>query len=114
MRISDWSSDVCSSDLTVPSPRSQRGLNSRWTWPQPGRPTGLLPIGIGVTTSDGFTQSKVQPENTVNALVDPAGLAPIAPIHCTSGSGDRQSTRLNSSQQSAYRLPSSAYTKKQF
>src|SRR3546814_3700829 len=68
MRISDWSSDVCSSDL-------------------PGRPTGLLPIGIGVTTSDGFTQSKVQPENTVHALVDPAGLAPIAPIHCPSGWG---------------------------
>src|SRR3546814_1121240 len=105
MRISDWSSDVCSSDLASGSPCSGDTVNRTGArrmidlhyWPTPNghkitmflEETGLdyriLPVNIGA--GDQFKPDflKIAPNNRMPAIVDhdPAE--------------DRKSTRLNSS-----------------
>src|SRR3546814_5296844 len=97
MRISDWSSDVCSSDLVQTSaadPREREGIRRTGVlgkhsykarqpskvparWPLPGRPP---PAGI---------------ERTIRA--NGRHMPAMDIRHCTEADLDRKSTRLNSS-----------------
>src|SRR3546814_9290474 len=109
MRISDWSSDVCSSDLARP-------VDDRCHPPEgapgSGQPAqkGHVPRRIGHTK--GGLSSKL------HAVSDGKGRPPILPLsegqmsHYKGSADDRcldrKSTRLNSSKSSASRMPSSA------
>src|SRR3546814_11690058 len=74
MRISDWSSDVCSSDLSVRNIRSSRCLEDQPTCPrlQPLRPYGGQTARRGgrsggspkVETAIGVFEKQYRPENT--------------------------------------------------
>src|SRR3546814_7271815 len=98
MRISDWSSDVCSSDLPLPAR---------------GRPTGffvlLPPLRRQGRAGEGLRQRRRLPEGSVRAVTTPS-----QPPPAFAGGGakarnnamdfsrffidrDRKSTRLNSS-----------------
>src|SRR3546814_9515040 len=100
MRISDWSSDVCSSDLFPDAERPDRTAAAR---PVLGR---AVPAGAG----DG-----VPPDL---ARLSPAGVLPALEralrglrraVARGNRVGDRMSTRLNSSHYFASRMPSSAF-----
>src|SRR3546814_1764492 len=106
MRISDWSSDVCSSDLPAymgigPVPATANAL----------RRAGLTVADLDVIEANeafaaqacavsrelGFDPAKVNPNGSGISLGHPIG-----------ATGDRKSTRLNSSHYCASRMPSSA------
>src|SRR3546814_3450121 len=98
MRISDWSSDVCSSDLKIISqlPRDQKIIfgPDRHLGAYLNRVTGrdmLLWPGACIV-HEAFSETE---------LLKLKAQHPDAPV-------DRKSTRLNSSHQCASRMPSSA------
>src|SRR3546814_10848427 len=109
MRISDWSSDVCSSDLQRP---------------------GALRCQFPLEMDDALSQRHgIRPEAPLDkhdpAITDQhhaAATRPIAritherrrqhPFQPEPDDGDRKSTRLNSSNSSASRMPASASNKK--
>src|SRR3546814_1728010 len=108
MRISDWSSDVCSSDLLPPSPENERfrdnpvELEAVLTRAQ----ARLAAAGIttasdlGTTTADWMLYRRFGDEGRLHlrlsALADGLGvLEQVAPLRPTPR--DRKSTRLNSS-----------------
>src|SRR3546814_1426331 len=126
MRISDWSSDVCSSDLFAYGPKNSKQLLLFNHDPaEPGPPPALLgyypPQGYRVTDAvwlgddrlmtlnrrvtiyDGFTAKL--------AMVDISGLKPGKLVHAEELATlrrDRKSTRLNSSHSCETRMPSYA------
>src|SRR3546814_1817085 len=51
MRISDWSSDVCSSDLSCPSTNSRAAFSPLSSEKSPGRMPGLRSLAIFVIAS---------------------------------------------------------------
>src|SRR3546814_2784774 len=117
MRISDWSSDVCSSDLfdhherwaNVPSHRALAMLR--------GRNEEILMLEIEVDADDVSTLKPAEKMIADAFAIPVSGTAADAWLlevaQCTwrvklSFSLDRKSTRLNSSHQCATRMPSSA------
>src|SRR3546814_4758833 len=103
MRISDWSSDVCSSDLRRIIESLNRPLrptvafheqgHCQEDWRRCGRQSDADPhvTALRETPFEGSTYI-VEARKVWRALL----------------SGDRKSTRLNSSHYCAYRMPSSA------
>src|SRR3546814_5589237 len=114
MRISDWSSDVCSSDLPVPMPPSVSSPVARATVPRDRAATdGTLPIDSARVVDD---ESALHWDWRCDVLVvgfGAAGASAAIAAHesgaktliverfdgggATARSGDRKSTRLNSS-----------------
>src|SRR3546814_7061248 len=103
MRISDWSSDVCSSDLRITAridTRDERGASD---------PTLVTPVIDRVGTGDAFAAGVLDGLWSGKSLTDAAkhGLALAALKHGLHGDfapfsrsmldRDRKSTRLNSS-----------------
>src|SRR3546814_1719483 len=114
MRISDWSSDVCSSDLLLPQQRSERPLPIRAI--DPPTHVVLIPQTIIPTPPAPTPPTPTKPETPSHRTVAapqpvPAPLpAPLAPMPvkvaitapavtklAIETTGDRKSTRLNSS-----------------
>src|SRR3546814_8525807 len=84
MRISDWSSDVCSSDLAFSADqKSSHGFPPRRPAPEPPLPSSLR-----------WKRKSVSKERRRYTPLEP--------------SQDRKSTRLNSSHSCASRMPSFA------
>src|SRR3546814_7372864 len=87
MRISDWSSDVCSSDLAVAS--------------SPGKDVAAVALGVSDAVATPVPPPVPSPESATDEASD--GLAPGDMEHDVADSGiadgplDRKSTRLNSS-----------------
>src|SRR3546814_5296180 len=100
MRISDWSSDVCSSDLGTLPIDSARVVDDEsalhWAWR-----CDVLVVGFGAA---GASAAIAAHESGAKTLIverfDGGG--------ATARSGDRKSTRLNSSHSCASRMPSIA------
>src|SRR3546814_8992686 len=104
MRISDWSSDVCSSDLPTPGPITPVVIEA--PAPRPS-PTPVLPsvwgrseiVGLAVAASDALTSGKPLPDLANQAVGQRLDL--VIPFGCAGpaeeSSQDRKSTRLNSS-----------------
>src|SRR3546814_7745930 len=119
MRISDWSSDVCSSDLH--EPRGPGVVRVRRHRKAEGR-------GAGVVNLDEIPPAVVGAEDAAVMLaphrlrrggagreavrVLDRGVVDAVGRH-VGGGEDRKSTRLNSSTQCGSRMPSSAVKKKQ-
>src|SRR3546814_4902870 len=105
MRISDWSSDVCSSDL----------LNLASNGTLSGTPTASGTFNVTVTATDANSQT-AEHAYTLTIAVATLSVTPAAVPAGTVGvaysqdfsTGDRKSTRLNSSPYCAARMPSSA------
>src|SRR3546814_5603703 len=96
MRISDWSSDVCSSDLAQAQPGGKEAVAAMFC----DKPGDALVVGLrgcGAESQSDFGQAQLE------QAISPAALAVIIPL----GRGpredfdlaiiDRKSTRLNSS-----------------
>src|SRR3546814_8521902 len=76
MRISDWSSDVCSSDLDTSHPRPRQGLNARGTWrwtpPRGDRQNAKFHTATGSHLS--YREGRFwQPDVTVDTVVVDGG-----------------------------------------
>src|SRR3546814_9405432 len=102
MRISDWSSDVCSSDLMSTARHHVLGTNAgqsiaRYTINASG--TGFSEVWNFYDSFSGFS---VKDANAKSRLL------PIWATHSATVNTDRTSTRLNSRHYSAYRMPASA------
>src|SRR3546814_4572529 len=101
MRISDWSSDVCSSDLTgamiISLGNEYAGIFAN--------DDGLADDLIAAGKASGDQLWRFPLGDAYNKLIDSpiADMKNIGPRY-----GDRKSTRLNSSHSCASRMPSSA------
>src|SRR3546814_8904301 len=98
MRISDWSSDVCSSDLGKPKPAgpvadpgaaSMAGTMSK-------TPAGRTAIAGWMRESDPRVSAQLFYDDMTTDLRGELGQIP-APVTLLYGKEDRKSTRLNSS-----------------
>src|SRR3546814_19782059 len=79
MRISDWSSDVCSSDLAT------RAIRSPQT-PAICRPTAVLPVNVTLSTRESRTRASAASLPAGSTLPPPSG-NPAQPRHsATTGS----------------------------
>src|SRR3546814_3225256 len=122
MRISDWSSDVCSSDLVLGVVHRQPLADI--VEGDPDLPVLLLdcrvrllqldfhalPVGDVADRADDPFHPTIRAATAYRAIEHPPP-APVAVPHPVFGREevvDRKSTRLNSSHQCASRLPSSA------
>src|SRR3546814_5194160 len=94
MRISDWSSDVCSSDLALPRD-PPRPPQRRAAHRPPGRPRELLPRcpELG-RRRDADARLPARSQHPGRAPPARPGALPLAVLQ---GREDRKSTRLNSS-----------------
>src|SRR3546814_10609231 len=108
MRISDWSSDVCSSDLVLILAVFGAAAGAigaaTFGWPEFAGSV-LLALSIVAVTSFGT--------DIVETLFKYASMLIYAVyalflVFALTSFGDRKSTRLNSSHQSASRMPASA------
>src|SRR3546814_7566008 len=121
MRISDWSSDVCSSDLKILSHTpiahlSPTSLAAVHYFSEAGKlafadrdlylaDPDFVDVPVKGLLDDGYLALRaglIKPQATIGRAPagDPVGLKAIR--------GDRKSTRLNSSHYCASRMPSSA------
>src|SRR3546814_9623758 len=104
MRISDWSSDVCSSDLSIAGQFALGRLIRR-----------LQCFGFHLATLD-LRQDSAIHDAALAALLqqpdyaerEPAERAPTLHSLIAGAPVDRKSTRRNSSHECAHRMPSSA------
>src|SRR3546814_5896871 len=109
MRISDWSSDVCSSDLEIP----YHGCARSRQWPDEGL---LRSVGDSQSHADRRPSAQhrhcrhlratdnAYPKGTAKRVVRSDGRG----RRRTATLADRKSTRLNSNNYCANRMPSSA------
>src|SRR3546814_5018906 len=106
MRISDWSSDVCSSDLVFPMPVSVRDsdrvlglLSSKTHKVEKGE--GRVKEHLVLTRYNPARVAKgemLSIDDVKEILAIPLlGVVPESPAVLTSSNADRKSTRLNSS-----------------
>src|SRR3546814_4227943 len=115
MRISDWSSDVCSSDLPAPQAAQAAVASS------PGKDVAAVALGVSDAVAMPVPPPVPSPESATDEASD--DLAPGDMEHDVADRGiadgpldaprplvdlglDRKSTRLNSSHSCAYRMPS--------
>src|SRR3546814_2373929 len=61
MRISDWSSDVCSSDLLSSFPATPHAFRSRYPLPRPRRP--VLAVGAARVEADRGLLRRIDPRD---------------------------------------------------
>src|SRR3546814_7772505 len=123
MRISDWSSDVCSSDLLAGDTGFARGLELLAAAPEDEGIAALQAHDLlaGLCLADDQRVDPVLPHRVAAALLgdaDPLDVRRDQGEHARAdqsvandqiGAGhDRKSTRLNSSHYSATHMPSSA------
>src|SRR3546814_9708162 len=102
MRISDWSSDVCSSDLSTSEEQAARTLYrslfpSFPSFPAPlaeAAPAGTVAGPIG---ADPTPVALVQDALRAAVVVAPVGAVEAVQAHRSAAARDRKSTRLNSS-----------------
>src|SRR3546814_5888903 len=113
MRISDWSSDVCSSDL----PQSAITAPCEQADPFGDESSALSPLALALRGSSGFDLAadvRLDSERDPDDAADDSSTAAQAtitniPAELTAlVQRDRKSTRLNSSHECAYRMPYSA------
>src|SRR3546814_8355059 len=107
MRISDWSSDVCSSDLNVGFQRSAQGAcyhqpgivpGLALEHPAPGIPVSDAGLGEHIATLDRQTPLIDDREDIGLRVAHPAiVIQDMLPPRLRDRSEDRKSTRLNSS-----------------
>src|SRR3546814_9337664 len=114
MRISDWSSDVCSSDLNSAAAPAQ-GEREVLYWYDPMVPDQRFEQ----PGKSPFMDMQLVPKYADEASSTGISIAPgvrqnlgIRTVEVERGRLDRKSTRLNSCQQCAYRMPTSACKKK--
>src|SRR3546814_982035 len=113
MRISDWSSDVCSSDLIVVAVDHGFSVNPDSVIAQiQGAALFALTAALKgeITIKDGRVEQSNFHDYPANMLaeVPPVDVFLIPGDQIPGGAGDRKSTRLNSSHECASRMPSSA------
>src|SRR3546814_4772753 len=115
MRISDWSSDVCSSDLDDGTGRPGRRIPSADRHPQVeagkpvlhvGRHAGIDIVGIHGALLPHGPKTALSVHLFV-AFHASRRLFALYPLHGHSAGPDRKSTRLTSSYYCASRMPSS-------
>src|SRR3546814_2222686 len=101
MRISDWSSDVCSSDLLVINRPCEVGIEGRrgWSWEQDERLSAEWLETLSTAMAN-YTRQRVDPTSPICSTSLPSGER----VQIV----DRKSTRLNSSHYCAYRMTPSA------
>src|SRR3546814_1387029 len=106
MRISDWSSDVCSSDLKPPKPLPLKSKRSQMTLTSIGRSPFLLIAIIRECLADTMRGIAWLIKLTQLPKLEMQDEAPLGFWRCTHATekfspsfipGDRKSTRLNSS-----------------
>src|SRR3546814_6214899 len=98
MRISDWSSDVCSSDLAaLVDLQEALGWNSYYIDEWPVQKAGLAPDQIQITGSMQLDASKCGLRFMDVYVAQPYPHELKLTIEATSEQEDRKSTRLNSS-----------------
>src|SRR3546814_7842428 len=113
MRISDWSSDVCSSDLVVTASKRAENLSdvpmsitaiSGDSLREKGITDiqGLVKVTPGLSYTDSGQGTPVFSLRGVGFFETSIGARPTVSVY------DRKSTRLNSSHSCASRMPSSA------
>src|SRR3546814_1432818 len=101
MRISDWSSDVCSSDLPDDLALEMAGLGRRLAAAVAFERIGVeVVLGETVFLDDHFGAHELAEHDAGIFFFEPLGFIMAEQI--------RKSTRLNSSHQCASRMPSSA------
>src|SRR3546814_6800346 len=97
MRISDWSSDVCSSDLIVQAKGHLGGFGITVNGYAPALPSGRSVLGFDAPKNNAFSECDL--------ILDLSGGQPLFAaaekrdgyFRPDPGGGDRTSTRLNSS-----------------
>src|SRR3546814_7573204 len=110
MRISDWSSDVCSSDLDTDALR-----NFLWTYASVSGLKILVHGGGKIASTIGLKLG-IEPRMAGGRRITDADTLDVVTMvyaglvnkNVVAGLQDRQSTRLNSSHSCAHRMPSSA------
>src|SRR3546814_1434676 len=111
MRISDWSSDVCSSDLTPPTP-AQPESPTFAAHPTVGRAHAPDPRATKITVACRTGTHVIHQRKNPRARHSPnqrrTHRAPPTHQSTTIANPDRKSTRLNSRNKCATRMPSSA------
>src|SRR3546814_1309014 len=113
MRISDWSSDVCSSDLCIVRPDRRGavvGFLSGRTVHHLGNESMLVPMTVKTPTLSTQRVPRTfapRPGGRKAVPPGPAQRVPELPLYGQMYA-DRKSTRLNSSHYCAPRMPSSA------
>src|SRR3546814_2611488 len=115
MRISDWSSDVCSSDLQVclegfdERRIHARGIVGRGQFLQrPDQSLGDETAAVAAEVAAGIRPGVVVDRGIDGHVDSGRGYARQVALYCDSGAReDRKSTRLNSSHSCATRMPSS-------
>src|SRR3546814_4841178 len=117
MRISDWSSDVCSSDLWTAS-ESAPAFRLKLAPVRLNVPPRTCQCATAITEAPAAAivvgDHRVEPIHVVIAVVVDSRLRTIhADVFGQAIPKDRKSTRLNSSHSCATRMPSSACKKKQ-
>src|SRR3546814_6856419 len=97
MRISDWSSDVCSSDLLLDPRDSRAGLVLVDELAHPARPA--LGQFLPADHLQGIVKAVDQGQRGRDAKVGGLGVAEALDLahQAANAAGDRKSTRLNSS-----------------
>src|SRR3546814_3310452 len=114
MRISDWSSDVCSSDLLKQTERANAmlsRLSSFLRYTLANEPTANVTLAQEVETLKLYLEiekmrfeERLRPRFDIDPKVEKARLPSLLMQPLV----DRKSTRLNSSHSCASRMPSSA------
>src|SRR3546814_2768432 len=117
MRISDWSSDVCSSDLPVDRLENgdafaKLGQDRRCLQPDIAAANHHCVFDCRQLARDSIDVAtradRVNANNVMPLACQPSRRAPRCPDQLAVTKTDRKSTRLNSSNSCEHRMPSSA------
>src|SRR3546814_9356493 len=127
MRMSDWSSDVCSSDLTADVEGAHGELGAgladrlrgdhadRLADVHLGAAGEIAPVAGAAHAAHRFAHQRGADEDRVDAgALDVVDLLFRDQRAAFDDDVDRKSTRLNSSHYCAYRMPSSAFKKQKY
>src|SRR3546814_5854779 len=99
MRISDWSSDVCSSELGVPF-NAGEDFAERWHLTREGGHSHRRIVHVDDATGAAVQQALTRAAEgnpNITLMPDMVAIDLITSRHGEKYSGDRKSTRLNSS-----------------
>src|SRR3546814_7665793 len=109
MRISDWSSDVCSSDLICILPERSAAAPGLITRPMRGVTSAGAPLpSTGILRNSFFREVQLGELVHWNVLLLGGNVADQVTLGTNGVNFERKSTRLKSSHSCASRMPSSA------